>query len=60
MMDMPVELQPQLINLTTDELSEIEAWFTNLPIYDEEVRRLIANNVDALSQELDRFRRVNI
>ncbi len=52
-MEMPVELQSRLINLTSDELDELEAWFMNLPIYDEEIRKLIANNVDALVQELN-------
>jgi hypothetical protein len=59
-MEMPVEFQSQLINLTSDELDELEAWFTNLPIYDEEIRQLIANNVDALVRELNSLEQVGV
>ncbi|HEY9814462.1 MAG TPA: hypothetical protein V6D20_01455 [Candidatus Obscuribacterales bacterium] len=52
-MDMPVELQSKLTNLTPYELDELEAWFAHLPVYDEEIRTLIASNVDALVRELN-------
>jgi hypothetical protein len=52
-MDMPVELQSNLTNLTVNEIDELEAWFNHLPVYDEEIRTLIANNVDALVRELN-------
>lgn len=51
-MDIPVELQPNLVDLTAHEIDELEAWFANLPIYDEEIRSLIATNLDALTREL--------
>jgi hypothetical protein len=48
LMKIPPELKAQFSRLSPGEISELEAWFDNLPVDDEEIRRLIADNLSLL------------
>ncbi|MGJ3248216.1 MAG: hypothetical protein ACFE0I_19295 [Elainellaceae cyanobacterium] len=47
-MEMPPELKPLISNLSPEESDELSAFIARLPADDDEIRRLIFENLDGL------------